>query len=158
MSTFAVFGMTRDAARAVAMKSTPDTRPAKPPAIGWEHLLMAEWLEQVERATCKIMDGSRVRQLSPLFDAPQFAEQFIQLARKAGGGGPRYAYPRKADHDRCKGPADPAQKNQGAPGRVLRLAGGLIVVLPHPSRHPTAHLQALDAVDAALQASADRTE
>lgn len=30
----------------------------------------------------KIMAGSTVRQLSPLFDAPQYAEQFIALARR----------------------------------------------------------------------------
>ena len=91
MSTFAVFGMTRDAARAVAMRNTPDARLATPPAVGWVHMSMAEWLEQVDRATRKIMEGRRVRQLSPLFDAPQFAEQFIQLARKSeqGGGGCR---------------------------------------------------------------------
>lgn len=28
--------------------------------------------------------GVKVKQLSPLFDAPQYAEQFIELARKGG--------------------------------------------------------------------------
>ncbi|UVK81290.1 hypothetical protein LOY46_17125 [Pseudomonas sichuanensis] len=30
------------------------------------------------------MKGEKVRQLSQLFDAPQYAEQFMELARKTG--------------------------------------------------------------------------
>lgn len=45
---------------------------------------MDEWLGMVEAAADRIMAGTQVRQLSPMFDAPQYAEQFIALARKAG--------------------------------------------------------------------------
>lgn len=30
------------------------------------------------------MDGEKVKQLSHLFDAPQYAQQFIELAKKSG--------------------------------------------------------------------------
>ncbi|MNZ37480.1 hypothetical protein D3C78_549270 [compost metagenome] len=36
----------------------------------------------VEEAAEKIMASDRVRQLSQMFDAPQYAQQFIDLARK----------------------------------------------------------------------------
>lgn len=49
---------------------------------GVEPVPLAEWLELVEKKTEQIMGGGTVRQLSPLFDAPQYAEQFIELARK----------------------------------------------------------------------------
>jgi len=32
----------------------------------------------------KIMQGKKVRQLSPAFDAPQYAEQFVLLAQRCG--------------------------------------------------------------------------
>lgn len=81
MSTFAVFGMTLDVAKAEARKKTAGTRKnAKAPG-GVEPIPEAEWLELVAKRTEKIMGGT-VRQLSPLFDAPQYAEQFIELARK----------------------------------------------------------------------------
>lgn len=82
MSTFAVFGMTLDVAKTEARKKTAGTRKnAKAPG-GVEPIPEAEWLELVAKRTEKIMGGGTVRQLSPLFDAPQYAEQFIELARK----------------------------------------------------------------------------
>lgn len=83
MSTFAVFGMTRAIAIAEARKKTPTTRADKSRG-GVEPIPMNEWLAMVEAAAEKIMQGTQVRQLSELFDAPQYAEQFIALARKAG--------------------------------------------------------------------------
>ena len=82
MSTFAVLGMTLDVAKTEARKKTAGTRKnAKAPG-GVEPIPEAEWLELVAKRTEKIMGGGTVRQLSPLFDAPQYAEQFIELARK----------------------------------------------------------------------------
>ena len=82
MSTFAVFGMTRDVALAEAKKRTKGTRKNVKAPGGVEPIPLAEWLELVEKKTEQIMGGGTVRQLSPLFDAPQYAEQFIELARK----------------------------------------------------------------------------
>ncbi|NNA18217.1 hypothetical protein HBN82_20400 [Pseudomonas lundensis] len=82
MSTFAVFGMTRDVALAEAKKRTKCTRKNVKAPGGVEPVPLAEWLELVEKKTEQIMGGGTVRQLSPLFDAPQYAEQFIELARK----------------------------------------------------------------------------
>ena len=82
MSTFAVFGMTRDVALAEAKKRTKGTRKNVKAPGGVEPVPLVEWLELVEKKTEQIMGGGTVRQLSPLFDAPQYAEQFIELARK----------------------------------------------------------------------------
>lgn len=82
MSTFAVFGMTRDVAMAEAKKTVKSTRPA-PKNIGQKiELTVDEWLHKVCQKADQIMGGGKVKQLSPLFDAPQYAEQFIELARK----------------------------------------------------------------------------
>ena len=45
---------------------------------------MAEWELAVEQQAAKIMSGEKVKQLSQLFDAPQYAQQFMELARKTG--------------------------------------------------------------------------
>lgn len=82
MSTFAVFGMTRAVAQAEARKRIKGTRKNVKAPGGVEPIPLAEWLELVEKKTEQIMGGGTVRQLSPLFDAPQYAEQFIELARK----------------------------------------------------------------------------
>lgn len=82
MSTFAVFGMTIDVAKAEARKKTSGTRKNVKAPGGVEPIPEAEWLALVEKRTEKIMAASTVRQLSPMFDAPQYAEQFIELARK----------------------------------------------------------------------------
>ncbi|MDS9879412.1 hypothetical protein RMI40_31740 [Pseudomonas protegens] len=38
----------------------------------------------MDKQAAAIFDGEKVKQLSQLFDAPQYAQQFIDLARKAG--------------------------------------------------------------------------
>ncbi|VVO21570.1 hypothetical protein [Pseudomonas fluorescens] len=81
MSTFAVFGMTRAVALAEAKKRTKGTRKNVKAPGGVEPIPLAEWLDRVEKKTKQIMGGT-VRQLSPLFDAPQYAAQFIDLTRK----------------------------------------------------------------------------
>ncbi|MCE4052456.1 hypothetical protein [Pseudomonas sp. Au-Pse12] len=84
MSTFAVFGMTADVALAEARKITKTTRPSGRPGAPPLELTLAEWNEAVEKQAAAIFDGEKVKQLSQLFDAPQYAQQFIELARKAG--------------------------------------------------------------------------
>lgn len=75
MSTLAVFGMTFAVAKTEARKKTAGTQMnAKAPA---------EWLELVAKRTEKII-GSTVRQLSPMFGAQQYAEQFIEPPHKPG--------------------------------------------------------------------------
>ena len=84
MSTFAVFGMTRDVAMAEAKKTVKTTRP-DPKRNGHNiELTVDEWMYKVGVRADQLMAGARVKQLSPLFDAPQYAEQFIELARKSG--------------------------------------------------------------------------
>ena len=81
MSTFSVFGMIRDVALAEAKKLTKGTRKNVKAPGGVEPIPLAEWMELVEKKTEQIMGGT-TRQLSRLFGAPQYAEQFIALARK----------------------------------------------------------------------------
>ncbi|MBG8559716.1 MULTISPECIES: hypothetical protein [Pseudomonas] len=38
----------------------------------------------MEQRTAAIMASEKVKQLSHLFDAPQYAQQFMELARKTG--------------------------------------------------------------------------
>lgn len=47
-------------------------------------LTLAEWNLAVEQQAAKIMAGEKVKQLSQMFDAPQYAQQFMELARKTG--------------------------------------------------------------------------
>ncbi|WP_374979038.1 hypothetical protein PSGK_19030 [Pseudomonas solani] len=82
MSTFAVFGMTHDVALAEAKKKVSTVKDDLTAAGGKRSMTMAEWMEAVEKRAAEIMAGSTVKQLSPMFDAPQFAEEFIALARK----------------------------------------------------------------------------
>ncbi|MDD2056567.1 hypothetical protein N5D52_14925 [Pseudomonas sp. GD03860] len=45
---------------------------------------MAEWEQAVADCAAAIMAGEKVKQLSQMFDAPQYAQQFMELARKTG--------------------------------------------------------------------------
>lgn len=84
MSTFAVFGMTADVALAEARKITKTTRPSGKAGAPPLQLTFVEWNEAVEQRAAAIMASEKVKQLSHLFDAPQYAHQFIELARKSG--------------------------------------------------------------------------
>ncbi|WP_460420778.1 hypothetical protein [Pseudomonas sp. ZL2] len=84
MSTFAVFGMTADVALAEARKTTKTTRPSGKAGCPPLELTLAEWNLAVEQQAAKIMAGEKVKQLSQMFDAPQYAQQFMELARKTG--------------------------------------------------------------------------
>lgn len=79
MSTFAVFGMTRAFALAEARKKVKASR--KTPQ-GEQAIPMSEWNSLCEKRADEIMQGNQVCQLSPMFDAPQFCEEFIAVARK----------------------------------------------------------------------------
>ncbi|MFU7478751.1 hypothetical protein ACM73C_01970 [Pseudomonas aeruginosa] len=56
MSTFAVFGMTRDVALAMAKKEVKSVR--KTP-LGDEHVPMSEWLAAVEQTTAGATNPTR---------------------------------------------------------------------------------------------------
>lgn len=82
MSTFAVFGMTADVALAEARKITLNTRPSGKPNTPPIQMTLGEWNLAVQKCADKIMAGKKAKQLSMLFDTPQYAEQFIALMRK----------------------------------------------------------------------------
>jgi hypothetical protein len=73
MSTYAVFGMTPHMAYEEAKRTTATTVSEK------------EWIERVRKRADELMASGKVVQLSDKFDAPQFAEEFLELARKGGG-------------------------------------------------------------------------
>lgn len=79
MSTFAVFGMTRDLAVADARNTVKTSRRTP---LGEQPIPMTEWIALCEKTADQVMAGTKVKQIGPLFDAPQYAEQFIQVARK----------------------------------------------------------------------------
>ncbi|MGF6695175.1 acyl-CoA reductase-like NAD-dependent aldehyde dehydrogenase [Metapseudomonas resinovorans] len=79
MSTFAVFGMTRDQALADARKNVKTTRRTPQGEVA---IPLSEWVQLCEKRADEIMAGTKVKQLGPLFDAPQYAEEFIALARR----------------------------------------------------------------------------
>lgn len=70
MNTFAVFGMTRDVAMAEAKKTTKTTRPDPKRNGQTIELTVDEWMHKVGVRADQIMAGTKVKQLSPLFDAP----------------------------------------------------------------------------------------
>ncbi|MGE8468793.1 MAG: hypothetical protein ACN6QE_22025 [Pseudomonas putida] len=84
MSTFAVFGMTAAQALADARKSTKNIRPSGNPGVPPVEITLEEWIEAVQHNADATMAGVKVKQLSTLFDTPQHAMQFIELAKKAG--------------------------------------------------------------------------
>lgn len=81
MSTFAVFGMNEHFAREEAKRKVRDFKIEKGQRI---ELSMSQWLQAVEDRVVKIMDGSRVAQLSSMFDAPQYAADYADRIRKLG--------------------------------------------------------------------------
>ncbi|SES11747.1 hypothetical protein SAMN04487958_107160 [Vreelandella subterranea] len=74
MSTFRVYGMTECKAMQLARASTPP------------HPLesVEEFEARVQERFKKIMEGNRAVPLSSSFDAPQFANQFIEIAQRSG--------------------------------------------------------------------------
>lgn len=74
MSTFRVYGMTECKARQLARASTP------PHA----RETLDEYEERVQKRFESIMNSNRQVPISAAFDAPQYAEQFIRMAKQAG--------------------------------------------------------------------------
>lgn len=102
---FRVYGMTEHEARRIAERSTP------PNSVGTPK----EWEEVVAKKMEKLMESKRQAPLSAIYDAPQFCEEFIALARRSG---------------RCRGAAcSPPRESDGyqarKAGRNHRLAGVL---------------------------------
>jgi len=86
MSTFAVFGMTRDFALAEARKKTPITYNETIDGVATRiELTPEEWEAKVQKRADEAMAGTRTVQLCKPFDAPQFARDFIALCRNRGG-------------------------------------------------------------------------
>lgn len=86
MSTFAVFGMTRDYARQAALKNTSTVMFEPGSNVlgsgGRREMKESEWLEAVDAQADRLFKSKRLVQLSGMFDAPQFAADFIKLVRE----------------------------------------------------------------------------
>lgn len=86
MSTFAVFGMTLNVAIAEARNTVQNTKPesVKSPGGAWlpVQMTLEEWSAAVNVEAARIMAGRKSKQLSTLFDTPQYALQFLELTRK----------------------------------------------------------------------------
>jgi hypothetical protein len=72
MSTYAVYGMTWSYAWNKAKKDTSQV-------VGDIELTESEWLEKVRESAEGMMEGKKSVKVSDMFDAPQFAREFIEL-------------------------------------------------------------------------------
>lgn len=86
MSTFAVFGMTRDFALTEARKRTATHRfeKDKDGVHRRVELTPEEWEAAVQAKAEATMKGARQVQRCRPFDAPQFARDFAELVRRHG--------------------------------------------------------------------------
>ncbi|MBB1616994.1 hypothetical protein A9978_31550 [Pseudomonas sp. UMC65] len=80
MTTFAVFGMSENWAREEAREHTPTFKNENGKRID---LSITEWEAEVLVQIAKIMAVKKCVRLSPFFDAPQYAQQFVDMARKS---------------------------------------------------------------------------
>lgn len=78
MTTFAVFGMSENWAKEEAREHTPTFKNVNGKRID---LSVTEWEDEVKIQIAKIMAGKKCVRLSPFFDAPQYAQQFVEMAR-----------------------------------------------------------------------------
>lgn len=78
MSTFAVFGMSENWAREEAKEQTATYKMDNGKMV---ERTIAEWEQAVEAEVERIMAGKKCVRLSPMFDAPQYAQQFMEMAR-----------------------------------------------------------------------------
>lgn len=76
MSTYAVFGMTRPRAKEMAKKAVNRDLDRT-----GENIPESAWLERVAKREEEIMSNGKSVMLSEKFDAPQFAEEFRDLAK-----------------------------------------------------------------------------
>jgi len=80
MSTFAVFGMSENWAREEAKEHTNTYKMDGGKMV---ELTIPEWEQAVEAEVTRIMAGKKCVRLSPMFDAPQYAQQFMEMARSS---------------------------------------------------------------------------
>ncbi|NNA56364.1 hypothetical protein [Pseudomonas koreensis] len=80
MTTFAVFGMSESWAREEAKESTSTHKMEDGKRI---ERTIAEWEEAVAAEVARIMASKKSVRLSPMFDAPQYAQQFMDMARSS---------------------------------------------------------------------------
>ncbi|RZS80615.1 hypothetical protein [Pigmentiphaga kullae] len=82
MSSFCVFGMTALVARAIAEEEIGWTVPgenfSRPRQISRE-----ERAALVDKRAAELFEKRAVRQISPAFDAPQFAHEWLDIARRS---------------------------------------------------------------------------
>ena len=78
MTTFAVFGMSESWARDEAKETTSTHKMEGAKRV---ERTIAEWEEAVEAEVARIMASKKSVRLSPMFDAPQYAQQFMEMAR-----------------------------------------------------------------------------
>lgn len=80
MTTFAVFGMSENWAREEAREVTSTHKMENGKRL---ERTIPEWEAAVEAHVEKIMAGKKCVRLSPMFDAPQYAQQFMEMARRS---------------------------------------------------------------------------
>jgi hypothetical protein len=78
MTTFAVFGMSESWAREEAKETTSTHRMGDGKLV---ERTIAEWEAAVAAEVARIMASKKSVRLSPMFDAPQYAQQFMEMAR-----------------------------------------------------------------------------
>ena len=78
MSTYAVFGMTAHHAEIIARKTI-----SKKVDRGGVFVPESKFEERVKKETKAIMKGNKVVQLSTLFDTPQIAREFREIAARS---------------------------------------------------------------------------
>lgn len=77
MSTYAVFGMTRSRAVEDARRNTEAINHATK-----QQLTEAEWIAVCDKKADATMAGTHCVRLGDMFDAPQFAQQFLELCKR----------------------------------------------------------------------------
>lgn len=81
MSTYAVFGMARHRAVEIARRRIKTFVVSGPTRV---ELSASEWEVLVQAEADKIMESDEVVQLSQMLDAPKFAEEFYDIAKRDG--------------------------------------------------------------------------
>ncbi len=81
MSAFCVFGMTEPAARKIATTAS-ETMYCNLPPPRREAFTKEDMAAWIAKRTEEVLEGSRRMQISPAFDAPQFANEWIDLAKR----------------------------------------------------------------------------
>lgn len=117
MSTFAVFGMTRNVALEEARRTVKTTRRTP---LGEFGIPMSEWLHLCEKRADEIMGGTKVKQLSALLDAPPVRRR-VHPSGSPDSSMPGPAYQVQGRPDQREGRADHRQEDRGAEGWLAGL-------------------------------------